>query len=231
MAFYSCDNIGALDCFKTTGEIVEEEVFLDAFHAIEALDEVDVYLFHSTEQKVVIKAGRNLIPKIDLNVEEGILSVENRNSCNWRRSPENPGIYIYSDQIDSIAIFDYANIYAQPLLDLENLRLYSDGTGNFDMHVDIDSLYIESVYISNFRLEGSARFLSIEITDDSKILAKNLTVDYIEIDHNGSNGVEVFPVKSLAGVLESTGNLYFYHAPEELDITVRSSGKVVDMSR
>jgi hypothetical protein len=225
-----CNNENALDCFKTTGEIIQQEVNLTHFNSIEVLDEVDVYLIHSEDQKVVIKAGINLMPKIILEVKDGLLTISNNNKCNWTRSPENPGVYIYSNDISSIAIFDFSNFFSEDTVMLNDLKIYSDGTGNFDMILDVDSLYIESIYISNFKFSGIANYLSLNFTDDSQFYGGNLKSQYCEIYHKGSNRVEIYPVQSLTGALKSTGSLYYYNNPGILDITVSGSGELVDLS-
>lgn len=228
--FIGCDSENAIDCFKKSGMVIEQEIQLDSFSSIEAYDEVDIYLVNSVEQKVIIKAGKNLIPEIHLKVEGGILNITNDNTCNWIRSSENPGIYIFSNDISSIGIFDFANIISEETLKLEKLSIFSDGTGNFEMNIDVDSLLVESIYISNFDISGNAGFVDLVLTGDSRFIAGNLLTDDIKIDHNGSNRVELYPINSLKGVLRSTGSLYYFHEPEILDVTVNGSGQLIYLS-
>lgn len=228
--FSGCDSENAFGCFKKPGEIVEQEIQLDSFSFIEAHDEVDIYLVNSTEQKVIIKAGKNLIPQIHLNVENNILSIRNDNSCNWVRSPENPGIYIFSSDVSGIGIFDFVNVFSEETLILENLSIFSDGTGNFDMNIEVDSLFVETIYISNFNISGNADFLDLIITGDSRFLARNLSVIDVIIDHNGSNRVELYPINKLKGIIHSTGSVYYFYEPEILDVTVRSTGQLIYLS-
>lgn len=230
LSVFGCDSENALDCFKTTGEIIQQEISLEFFNSIEVLDEVDIYLFDSDKQKVIIKAGENLIPKIHLEVSDQLLSITNDNKCNWRRSPENPGVYIYSNDLSNISIFDFSNFYTQDSLILDKLHIFSDGTGNFDMTLIVDSLSVKSTYISNFKLSGEAYYLYIELSDDSRFLAQDLKSSYCEILHNGSNRIEIYPIISLTGTLQSTGSLYFFNDPDILDITVLGSGKLIDQS-
>jgi hypothetical protein len=230
ITFFSCDNENALDCFKKPGEIIEQEIQLNSFKSIEAYDEMDIYLVNSNEQKVIIKAGKNLISKIHLSVENDILTISNDNTCNWVRSPENPGIYIFSNDISGIGIFDYANIISEEPLKLDNLSIFSDGTGNFEMNIDIDSLFVKSIYISNFNFTGNAGFIDLLLTGDSRFLAGNLLAGDIKIDHNGSNRVELHPINSLKGVIQSTGSVYYYHEPIILDVTVRGAGRLINLS-
>lgn len=225
-----CDNENALDCFKTTGAIVQQEISLDDFHLIEVIDEVDVYLINSEVQKVVIKAGKNLIPKINLQVKDQLLTITNDNKCNWTRSPENPGVYIFSNHIRGISIYDYSNFYSEDTLALNSLDIYSDGTGNFNMKLNVDSLSVESIYISNFEFIGEAQYLYVYLSDDSQFYGSNLKSQHCEIIHKGSNRVEVYPIKTLEGSLQSTGSLYFFYDPEVKDISVTGSGELVDLS-
>jgi hypothetical protein len=227
---FGCDSENALDCIKITGEIIQQQVQLDYFNAIEALDEIDVYLINSLEQKVVIKTGKNLAPKINLEVKNQLLTITNDNKCNWTRSPQNPGVYIYSNEIISIAIFDYVNIYAEDTLAQRNLSIYSDGTGNFDMKVDLDSLLIESIYISNFHFSGESDYLYLNFINDSQFYGKNLKSVHCNVLHNGSNRIETFPIQSLEGQVQSTGSLYYFNDPEYLNVAVTGSGKLVDLS-
>ena len=229
-SFSGCDSENAIGCFKKPGEIIEQEIHLDSFSLIEVHDEMDIFLVNSTEQRVIIKAGKNLIPQIHLNVDSDILTITNDNSCNWVRSPENPGIYIFSDDIAGIEIYDFANFYSEETLVLDKLSIFSDGTGNFDMNIDVDSLIVRTVYISNFEFSGNANFLDLEITGDSRFLARNLSVLDIIIDHNGSNRVELYPVKSLKGAIQSTGSVYYFYEPEILDVTVKSTGQLIYLS-
>ena len=230
ISIVGCDTENAIDCFKKSGEVVEQEIQIDSFSSIEVYDETDIYLVNSDEQKVIIKAGKNLIPKIHLKVEGEILTITNDNTCNWIRSPENPGIYIFSNDISSIGIFDFANIISEETLILDKLSIFSDGTGNFEMNIDVDSLMVESVYISNFALSGNAGFMDLILTSDSRFIAGNLLTDDIKIDHNGSNRVELNPIISLKGVLRSTGSLYYFHEPEILDVTVKGPGQLINLS-
>lgn len=228
--FSGCDKENSPDCFKTTGEIIEVEAELEPFYSIEVWDEADIYLINSTTQKVIIKAGKNMIPKINLEVREGILTISNDNSCNWVREPGNPSIFIYSNDIQNISTYDYSNFYTEDTLQLSYLSVFSDGTGNFDFKIDIDSLIIESIYISNFAFSGSAHFSNIKFTDDSRFMGKNLDVEYCTIDHQGSNRIEVYPVSELSGTIQSTGSIYYYNDPELLDVQVNGTGELINMA-
>jgi hypothetical protein len=226
----SCDSANAPDCFKTTGELTSQEVITGPFHSVVVMDEADVYLGNGDEQLVEIRSGRNLIPEIQLEVKDSVLTIRNKNTCNWRRIPGNPGIYINHDRLRRVEIYDFANVFAKDTLVLEQLEIYSDGTGNFDLIVKMDALLVESIYVSNFQFSGKVKFLEIRFGDDSRFDGSELISDINEIHHYGSNLIELFPVEELTGELGSTGSLCYYHEPEYLDVKINHTGKLMDCS-
>jgi hypothetical protein len=194
------------------------------------IDEADIYLADGSEQHVEIRSGKNLIPEIHMEVVDSVLTIRNENSCNWRRMPGNPGIYIKNNSLRRVEIYDYANFYSIDSLTLEQLDIYSDGTGNFDLLVSMDVLRIESIYVSNFHLRGQVKFLEISFGNDSRFDGSELISDFNEVQHHGSNLIELFPVKELTGELGSTGSLCYYHSPEFLDVKINHTGKLLDCS-
>jgi hypothetical protein len=230
ISFFSCDSENAGDCFKKTGDVINREFSLEPFHSIVVIDEADVYLENGNDQRVMVKAGKNLIPDIHFDVKDSILTITNNNRCNWVRTPGNPGIYIQNDRLRKIEIYDYVNFYSPDSLRLNILKIYSDGTGNFDLKLDVDSLQIESIYISNFKLAGRVDFLEIRFTDDSQFDGKELISEYNAIHHGGSNLIELFPIKELTGELTSTGSLCYFHTPEILDVEISHTGQLINCS-
>jgi len=230
LVFVSCNNENAIDCLKKTGEITTREYSVGYFHTIEAIDEADIYLLNAETQRIEVKAGKNLLSNIQFEVKDSVLTIRNKNRCNWVRTPGNPGIYIYNNQLRRIDIYDYSNFYTLDSLHLNGLELFSDGTGNFDLKLDVDTLLIESIYISNFKIAGTVDFLKILFTNDSRFEGKELISEYNEIHHTGSNLIELYPIKVLSGELNSTGDLYYYHDPEILDISISGTGQLVDRS-
>ncbi len=226
----SCSGDNAPECLKKSGEIRDFEFMLEPFNHIVALDEIDIHLLNGSEQKVVLRAGQNIRSGIEFNVKDEVLTITNENSCNWMRNSGNPELYITGKFIKEIEAYDYVNIFADDTLETEKLRIYSDGTGNIDLKIDTDTLKIYSIFISNYQLEGKAKFMKIYMNNDGKISARNLHCGYVLADHYGSNTMEVFPVDRLRGKLMGTGDILYYHCPEEIKMTITGPGKLIDLS-
>jgi hypothetical protein len=223
----ACGSHSPLECFEGGGSVQSKEVELPAFSKIVTYDNIDLYLLNGTGQRAVVHAAGNMIPKIEMNVAEGVLTVRNKNGCGWSRPPGNPDIYIYSDSLKRIEIYGYSNVYTPEAYNIKTFSMYTYGTGNFDMNIEGDSLYVESEFIANFKIAGAVKFLSVHFTNDSQFYGKDLKAQDIIVNHHGSNLIEVFPEDLLKGALESTGSLYYYNNPVQLEVKVLGSGKLV----
>ncbi|MFC2125899.1 GIN domain-containing protein [Bacteroidota bacterium] len=220
----SCDS--GPDFLKSNGKVIEVEVDLDAFHIINAIDEVDIYLSQGPDQKVSLRAQKNMIPKIELSVEEDILTITDKNLFNWLRTPGNPELHITMSDLKRIEMYDYVNIYAVDTLQVSYLRVYTYATGEVNLLLNANKVSLQSDFISVIDVKGKANSLSVKSINDGKILASELIANDINVNHSGSNIIEVFPLSSLTGTLNGTGDLVYFHEPQELDVKVESTGKV-----
>jgi hypothetical protein len=223
----SCDNSSAPDCLQSSGQIITEEVTLPAFNTIILNDDIDIYIGNGSGQRVFVRLGENLIPEIRMEVNNNKLVITNDNTCNWLREPGNPGIYIYSDSISKIESYAYNNIISLDTLRFRRLDLFTDGNGDFKVKMEGDSLYVRSEFISNFYISGSLKFLRILFLDDSQFHGKDLVCDWIRAYQLGSNVMEIFPVEGLLASIESTGSIYYYNDPVNLDISITGTGKLI----
>lgn len=229
-AFISCDNPDSMDCFKKTGTMTTKDLNVEPFHTVIVQDEVDLYLLNGNDRNVQIHAGYNLIDKIHCNISGDVLTITNDNTCNWIRKPGNPGIYIVNTDLKKIEIYDYVNIYTPDTLKLSHLQIFSNGPGVADLLLDVDSLIIESIFVTNFYARGKADYFRIYNINDSMIKARYLVSGRIYIEHFGSNVLELYPLEILKGKMTSSGNLIYYHEPDDLQVSVSGTGKLIDNS-
>ncbi len=86
LLFISCDKEEAWDCIKSTGEITTETRILENFNKIVLYDNINLWMIQDSTAYIEITAGKNLIPKISIEIENGILIIKNENKYNWLRS-------------------------------------------------------------------------------------------------------------------------------------------------
>jgi len=99
----SCDSDP--DFLNGNGKTVDVEIDLDPFHTISAIDEVDIYISQGIEQKVSLRARENMIPKMEVDVKDDILTFTDNNLFSWLRARGNPELYITVKDLRKIEMF------------------------------------------------------------------------------------------------------------------------------
>ena len=80
----SCDTEN--DCIKKSGAVVKREIQdISAFDKIRIEEGIELILFQSTEQKIEIETGENLINDISVSITDGELIIKNNISCRKNR--------------------------------------------------------------------------------------------------------------------------------------------------
>ncbi len=228
LAGISCDSENALECFKTAGAYTEKEIAMEIFDKMVVMDEADIYLANGLHPGITVQGGKNIISDIDFSFSDRTLTIKNYNKCLWVRKAGNPKIVITNPALNHIETYDFVNIYSIDTIRYPSLFIFSDGTGNFDLKVNMDSLLINSVFVSNFIIKGKTDFLHLYIINDSRISGKELISDYNRIYHAGSNRLELYPREVLKGQLLGTGSIHLYYKPVVLNVDIQGDGELVD---
>ena len=98
----SCKKENALDCFKSNGTQKSETRFLTDFNRIRTYDKIEVTIVKGSEYKIEISAGKHLLSNIITKITNGILSIQNKNKCNFVRG--------YKNKITAIVTLPYLNL-------------------------------------------------------------------------------------------------------------------------
>lgn len=81
----SCKKENAFDCFKSSGSDISETRILGNFNSIELKNKVDVNITNGNDFKIEVVAGKHIIKNISTKVVNGVLVIENENTCNFVR--------------------------------------------------------------------------------------------------------------------------------------------------
>lgn len=230
IAFIACDSEHAPECFKASGAYSEREVPVEFFSKLIVMDEAEVYLRSEGEPGIVIRGGKNIIPDIDFNFSGETLTITNRNKCLWVRKAGNPEIHITNPDLRVLEAYDFSNFHTPDTLVYPHLFILTNGTGNFDLTVRIDSFLINSDYISNFRIRGEAGYFKLYLVNDSRFDCRELVSGRTRIHHAGSNLLELYPTESLYGEMRGTGNVHYFYHPPLVDVDISGSGELIDRS-
>jgi len=136
--FISCNKENAPDLIKSTGKKITATRYLNGYHSITSFDHIDIEIKQGNEYKAEITGGKNLIPKIVLEVKDSMLTVKNRNTANWVRDYRKDDIKItlYVPTLKRIEQFGSGIIYCKDTLKSDDLGIDMQSSGDFDLVVD-----------------------------------------------------------------------------------------------
>lgn len=97
-----CNSEKSWDCFKSSGDIIQNEIAVASFTKIIVWDRTKLVIQQGDEQKVVVETGENLMANVEVSVANRKLEIRDKNSCNLVRDYGITKIYVTSPNITEI---------------------------------------------------------------------------------------------------------------------------------
>ncbi len=232
-----CDTDSGIDCFKTSGEISQEDIALSFFDKVNVGHRVKLFIKQGDEQRVILETGENLRKKIKLNISENRLHIENGNACNLVRDYGITKVFITVPNLTEIRNGSGLAIEGQGVLLFPNITLLSEDTynednyntdGDFILDLQTENLTIVANGISNFFLSGTATTAHLGLySGDSRLEAHNLIIDDLTLYHRSSNKMFVNPRQSIRGEIRSTGDVISLNQPPVVEVEEFYTGRLI----
>ncbi|WP_457619204.1 head GIN domain-containing protein [Lutibacter sp.] len=231
----SCNKENVNNCLQTAGEIIQQEIVVDSFDKILVNKRVELIITDGPIQKVVIETGKNLLPDVEVKVENKQLILTNNNTCNFFRDYGLTKIHVTSPNINTIRNASEQRVISNGTLTYPLLYLRSSGekkeflaTGDWYLTIENEKVIIWGNGVANFYINGSSNNLDIGFTDgDTRFEGENFIVQNIAVKNVSSNDIIIFPVESLTGSIHSVGDVISYNKPPIVDVEILSKGKLI----
>jgi len=228
-------NCNSADCFESAGVIIEQEITVSNFDKITVGHEISLVLKHGSTQRIVISTGENLINNIAVEVIDGRLYLEDKNSCNFTRDYAITTVYVTSPNITEIRSDTARKISSDGILNYNDLLIFSEDfhvetltNGEIDLNVACQNLRIVSNGASLFTFNGETEKLFITFASgDSRFLGSNLIADEIIVSQKSTNDMLIHPVNKLIGHIFSLGDVIAFHQPALVNVTEHYTGKLI----
>ncbi|MEZ4795615.1 MAG: head GIN domain-containing protein [Flavobacteriaceae bacterium] len=232
----ACNSEDVFDCFQTEGNLVQQEIIVEAFERILVNRDVELIVKEGTEYKVVIETGDNLLNDIDVVVIGNQLQLSDNNTCNYVRDYGITKIYVTAPNLTEIRHSSQYDVSSEGVLTYPNLRIISEDffepenftVGDFRLQVEVDKLNAVANNISSFYISGTVNNLIIGFFSGAgRFEGENLIAQNIEVFHRGSNDMIVNPQMSLSGELRGTGNLISVNQPPMVNVQQFYTGALI----
>jgi hypothetical protein len=235
---FGCDSENAWDCFQDSGEIIQEEFHLDGFKKIIVWNRVKLYISEGPVQQVVVETGSNLMNEIRVRVEDSILKVSDRNSCNYVRDYGLTKVYVTSPNIEEIRNSSGLAVESVGTISYFELELISEDPdllgefhkdGDFIMNdLDVNILRVNSNGLSRFYLKGKAFNAHFGAADgDVRIEAGELEVQNLFVSHRSTNKMIVYPIRSIRGQIRGLGDVIAKNQPPIVEVEELFTGRLI----
>ncbi len=234
---FGCDSEKGLDCFQSSGNIIQEEFTLDTFTEIIVWERVQLFIIQGAEQKVVVETGENLLNDIDLQVKEGSLSIFNNNGCNLVRDYGLTKVYVTSPNITQIRNSSGLAVESVGIIGFPSLTLLSEDQenednyhvdGDFKLQLDVEELSIVANGLSKFFLSGTAERVDIGLfAGDIRVEAADLIIQDLTLYHRSTNHMIVNPQQSIRGQIVSLGDVISKNRPPIVEVEELYRGRLI----
>jgi hypothetical protein len=223
------------DCFKSTGSIVTERRALPPFQDLVTYTNVDVTLVQDAtadEPYAEVRTGKNLQEDIELQVENGRLTVRNTSRCNWVRRYDVPReVILHVSTIHDVNLLGAGNIRTAGNFRVSTVFLHLVGAGDYDLDLTSDIIFLDMYELGDVRLRGAADELSLTVGGLGSLRATELQTKrcYFELSRNSDGSAYVSASDIVGGIHAGTGILYYRGNPATTDIRVTGKGKAVKL--
>lgn len=239
IALSGCNMENSWDCFQSTGDLVQQEYDLDKFNKIIVWNRVKLYVSYGEEQKVVIESGENLMNEVRVRVEDSILKVSDRNSCNYTRDYEVTKVFV-TTSVDTLEIRNSSGSTVEGVgpIKFKTLRLISDdreqenefhidGDFRFD-ELDVVNLEITANGLSKFFLNGRVVTAHVGLFDgDARVEAGDLELYNLYFYHRSTNKLIVKPLVRLNGTIAGIGDVISKNHPPVVNVEELFTGTLI----
>ncbi len=224
----SCDSETAFDCIKKTGTIETQIIDVGSFNKIVLEDNIDLVI-STGDTSLIIVSGKNLLPKINFETSDNILTITNTNKCNWTRQYTAATVHLSHPDLKEILLLGYGNLSSEDTLIISSLRIITlDSPSDVDLTLSGFKLSISSNNISNFHLRGEVSNLSAGFYFGDGILnASELKTENAFVTHSGTNTMRIMTIGLLEGSVNNIGNLEIFTAPSEIKMEVNGKGQII----
>jgi hypothetical protein len=207
------------------GHIITESKNVGSFKGIHVAGSMNVHVAQQSAQAVKIEGDQNLMPYIDVYVENGTLVVREKDGVNLSPSKDLT-VYVSAPSFSDIDVSGAGNIISDtPISGTEPLALHVSGSGDINMQVNVPKVETHISGSGNVVLKGKASDFSVEMSGSGSVKCFDLATDNTKLDMSGSSDAEVTANKSLDIDVSGSGDVR-YRGNASVNQRISGSGSV-----
>ncbi|HSZ24135.1 MAG TPA: DUF2807 domain-containing protein [Cytophagaceae bacterium] len=206
--FNACSKDKEFDCLKSTGKITMQDRYFQNFNTIIVEDNINLVLMQSLPGKVIIEAGENLEYKIDCKQNGNVLTVQNKNTCNWVRKFDIPvNVYVGVDQIKNISQNGYGTISAGEYIKTDTIQIFNLSYGSTNLSIDAAFVGFIADNYSTFTLSGKANKVAGRCFQNASTDTRNMKAAWVYMINTSLLDAKIYCDSLLQTDIEGNGSI------------------------
>lgn len=227
---FSCNKENAPDLFKSAGAVIKESRTIDAYTQLALYDNIDYELIDTNFCGIEIEAPKNLIPKISTSVSNGLLTIENKNTCNFVRSYENRIIVrLYFNALHYIENHCTGSVVTTAPLHADVFTIDNKhSNGQVNLNILGDSITCNSpTGAAEVWLSGNTRKVLLYSNSYGIIHANTMHAQQAYINNSSLQPIYASATDYAFALIEYKGNIELTGTPSDYDYVRNGEGVLV----
>lgn len=228
--FTSCGEDGSLNCMKSTGEVISEIRQINDFTEVDVERRFEVTLVPDNQNYVVITAGENLMSGIETKFENGKLTIQNNNKCNWMRSYKVPvKAEIHFKKLNRITNYGTGTIKTLTPIVNDSLILEFWNSASSAV-IEVNNSFVSTIQHvgpNDITLSGTTNHLASYGNDLAVLVADSLKADLAVVYWLSQKDASVQANQFMLSEIESDGNVYWSGTGEIQKNITKGKGRLI----
>lgn len=229
---FSCKKASERKCWKSTGPYAEKVIQLGDFNRLFLKEHLRYTLIQDSTNQIVIKGGVNMIDFIEVNGENGLVSIRSRNKCNFFRKYAIVDVEIHYTSMINIVFEGTESLTCLDTMKTNYLALtLRDGGGSMQMLVDAFDIRTDLTHgWGDMTIAGKTNTSRYQLLGDGFIDASNLQVrDSISFISYSSTIQKINAENcKLKSEINGIGDIWYYGIPTSIYNIEYGKGKLIN---
>jgi len=221
------------DCFTSTGPLTVEQRTVGDFRWIKLDDRIDLEIAQDTlidAPRVVVEAGRNLLPRVVTELRDGGLYIGSDMRCNWVRDlKQRPRVRVTVRALDELVYSSVGDVTATTPLRGRTFRLEQwDGHGTVRLQLEVDTCWIGlHTGVGDAVITGNTHTAYLYTLNFTHIDARALATRQLFLNNSGAGDIRCRTQDAAFLQIRDVGDVYLGGDPPVVDLQRTGSGRLV----
>lgn len=228
----SCKKPEDRSCIKGAGDETTITIDLGSFDKMHLGPHLNFNLVQDTVNKVVVTGGKNLVNFVETEIEDGLLTVLNKNKCNFLRSYKKEiTVDIHFIDVINITFEGTKPLNCKNTINTTDLAVtLRDGAGKFNLDVNANSLTTLITHgWCNYNLTGNVNYLKLSVRSNGFGTSNIAVNDSINVIMSSEENIKLFAGGvQLRAEISGGGNVGYTGLPSNIILQRYGSGDLID---